>query len=1664
MSRPHRDPSHRSNRQSARPAASERHGGSPRVRRTAITAVVSVIAAVCAVVGGATPAWAGPPPVMTGFVPMPADDMQRGMESVRASADTTIDFTVGLTNAAAGAIMYYDQWEDGYESVISTPTQASTLVFGDGNTTNGNAASFCGVCGGDTLPQGASLIMRNSITTPRNVAQIRYDGGDKVASTRGFAITAGGFTTPLGSVLAGVVASYDTTKYSTSFTVPVGQDTPVPSGTTNAFAYTGIIVQAAQDGTFVRVDRDADGTVDVTGTINEGKTLMVDGGVNEGATVTASKPVQVQLVTGDTTADWESRWFTLFPDSLLSNDYMSIAGSSVNNFRTINYLYNPADTAITVTPTCSGCSGTISVPANASVAFASPVGQAVRFVGTGPFIGLAGVGSQSGAAPGGSGDSSNVWDWGFTMAPTSLLTTQIVLGWAPGNSNNPPSSPSGNRDDDPVWVTTLTATTLRVDFDGNPATGSIGTPDCFGARHDRNISVAALASTRIFDNNDGDMTGARIYTCDGTLIASAWGQDPANAPSGSPGFDAGYTVIPTTTMIVDKGAGLTTDTNADGAIGPGDTITYDIFIADAGSLAFTSVNAKDALPAGLAYVPGSTVLDDGTTVTPIPDDVAPPALTAFPLDETGASLPNLASGQTVNLRYQATIDDPFLAGGASVTNSVCVTAQEAGACDSNTVDLVSHDLSLTKTETASPTYIGDEAVFRVTVTNDGPDSAAGVEVTDVLPVGTTFVSATTSQGSYDESTGIWDVGLLVNGDSETLDITATVDVNSVENFAEVTGPEFGDPDSQPAENPLDDSNPPDQDDEDSVTVAVATPSADLSLTKGVTSAPAFVGDDVTFEIEVTNDGPNDAPGIDVSDVLPAGLTYVSSTATKGAYDDASGTWSIGTVANGDTEILSITATLDVPGPVTNSAEITAASVNDPDSTPDNDVSTEDDQDSVDVSAAGASIGDRVWDDVNGDGVQDASESGLNGVTVTLLRDVDGDGTYETTVGTTVTAGDGDYSFEGLPPGDYRVDVDEATLPLPGLLETTSEPQDQTLAGAQSVDTVDFGYVAAASIGDRIWDDVNGDGVQDPPESGLNGVTVTLLRDVDGDGTYETTVGTTVTAGDGDYSFGDLYPGDYRVDVDEASLPAGSLPTSGNEPFDQTLSAGDSVDTADFGYVAPASIGDRIWDDVNGDGVQDASESGLNGVTVTLLRDVDGDGTYETTVGTTVTAGDGDYSFDDLLPGDYRVDVDEASLPAGSLPTSGNEPFDQTLTDGQSVDTVDFGYVAAASIGDRIWDDVNGDGVQDASESGLNGVTVTLLRDVDGDGTYETTVGTTVTAGDGDYSFGDLYPGDYRVDVDEATLPAGSLPTSGNEPFDQTLTDGQSVDTADFGYVAAASIGDRIWDDVNGDGVQDPTESGLNGVTVTLLRDVDGDGTYETTVDTQVTAGDGDYSFDDLLPGDYRVDVDEASLPAGSLPTSGNEPFDQTLAAGDTVDTADFGYVAAAAIGDRIWDDVNGDGVQDPTESGLNGVTVTLLRDVDGDGTYETTVDTQVTAGDGDYSFDDLLPGDYRVDVDEASLPAGSLPTSGNEPFDQTLSAGDTVDTADFGYVAPASIGDRIWDDVNGDGVQDPTESGLNGVTVTLLRDVDGDGTYETTVGTTVTAGDGDYSFGDLYPR
>ncbi len=430
----------------------------------------------------------------------------------------------------------------------------------------------------------------------------------------------------------------------------------------------------------------------------------------------------------------------------------------------------------------------------------------------------------------------------------------------------------------------------------------------------------------------------------------------------------------------------------------------------------------------------------------------------------------------------------------------------------------------------------------------------------------------------------------------------------------------------------------------------------------------------------------------------------------------------------------------------------------------------------------------------------------------------------------------------------------------------------------------------------------------------------------------------------------------------------------------------------------SSIGDLVWDDADGNGVADPGELGLDGVTVELYEDTDGDGTYETFVGSQPTAGGGGYVFADLLTGDYRVQIDAATLPPGYVTTT-PVLVDVSLPEDTVFVDADFGAGPfPSSVGDLVFGDADGDGVFEpgAGESGIGGITVDLYADTDGDGTHETLVATVVTDGAGAYDFDNLGVGDYRVDVDETSAPVAALAQSTPDTVDVSLGISTDFDLADFGFTPAATIGDRVWDDLDADGIQDPGEGGVAGVTVTLLQDTDDDGSYETLVATQATDGSGGYDFTDLPPGEYRVDVDLSTAPPGYAATTPLS-VEVSLPVGADFDAADVGVrFQPVSIGDLVWDDLDGDGVTDPGEPGLDGVTVELYEDTDGDGTHETLVGSQVTAGGGAYSFEFLTAGDYRVDVVEATLPAGYVPTT-PEPFDVTVGDIEDVDYADFGY-------------------------------------------------------------------
>ncbi|MGH1506237.1 MAG: SdrD B-like domain-containing protein, partial [Acidimicrobiales bacterium] len=147
----------------------------------------------------------------------------------------------------------------------------------------------------------------------------------------------------------------------------------------------------------------------------------------------------------------------------------------------------------------------------------------------------------------------------------------------------------------------------------------------------------------------------------------------------------------------------------------------------------------------------------------------------------------------------------------------------------------------------------------------------------------------------------------------------------------------------------------------------------------------------------------------------------------------------------------------------------------------------------------------------------------------------------------------------------------------------------------------------------------------------------------------------------------------------------------------------------------------------------------------------------------------------------------------------------------------------------------------------------------------------------------------------------------------TLTAGADIVDADFGYQPLGTIGDRVWSDLDGDGIQDAGEPGLSGVTVELLDAVG------TVVATDTTDGAGAYSFAGLTAGDYTVRVDTSTLPANTTTQTGDPDATIdgetaiTLAAGDDITTADFGYQPLGSIGDTVFADVDGDGIQDAGE-------------------------------------------------------------------------------------------------------------------------------------------------------
>src|SRR5439155_802178 len=140
-----------------------------------------------------------------------------------------------------------------------------------------------------------------------------------------------------------------------------------------------------------------------------------------------------------------------------------------------------------------------------------------------------------------------------------------------------------------------------------------------------------------------------------------------------------------------------------------------------------------------------------------------------------------------------------------------------------------------------------------------------------------FVSATPSKGTYDGTTGVWAVGSVTAGTPETLAIRARVASSSaLMNVAGIAHADQFDP--NPGNN--------------AAGVTTTPPGADLPVTKAVSDPTPNVGDTITYTITLANNGPDAATGVTVQDALPACLAFVSAAPGQGAYDPATGLWTV----------------------------------------------------------------------------------------------------------------------------------------------------------------------------------------------------------------------------------------------------------------------------------------------------------------------------------------------------------------------------------------------------------------------------------------------------------------------------------------------------------------------------------------------------------------------------------------------------------------------------------------------------------------------------------------------------------------------------------------------------------------------------------------------------
>ena len=730
-----------------------------------------------------------------------------------------------------------------------------------------------------------------------------------------------------------------------------------------------------------------------------------------------------------------------------------------------------------------------------------------------------------------------------------------------------------------------------------------------------------------------------------------------------------------------------TKTDAPDPVTSAGTLTYTLTVTNNGPSDATGVTVTDVLPSGITFV--SATASQGTA-------------TNASGTITGA-LGNITSGASATITVAVTVDAATvgpIANTATVTGNETDTNTGNNSASSSTTVTRQVDLAITKTDSVDPAVPGGQLTYTITVTNNGPSTATNVSVTDVLPSGLTFSSASASQGTATHASGTitGSLGTIASGGNAT--ITLVVDVSasasgSITNTSTVTATET---ETNSANNTA-------------TQVTTLTRSADLAITKSDTPDPVVAGQTITYTLTVTNNGPSDASGVTVTDTLPSGVTFVSATPSQGTATGAGNTVtaSLGNLADGASATITITGTVaaTASGTLTNTATVSATET---DSVSTNNSDSEDTTvqrqvdlaitkiDATDPISAGNALTYTMT--VTNNGPSQATNVSLSdvlpsGVTFTSVTSSQGTASHASG---TVTASLGNLNPSSSATVTLIVGVSpttRGTLTNTATVTATETETNSTNNSATATTTVN-GTVDLAITKSDSSDPVAAGGsltytivvTNNGPSTATNvsvadtlpsGLTFTSATSTVG---TVTNVGNVITG-----SIGTLAPAataTITVIAAVSSNATGTLTNTATVTATETESNSSNNSASQQTTIAvPGSISGVAYVDANRNNTRDTGESGIAGVLITLT----GTNLLGSQVNTTQTTdANGEYTFSNLLPGTYTLTETQPSafndgstnVGVGAGGTAGTNTITQVvLPSGTNATVYNFGEVRRA---------------------------------------------------------------------------------------------------------------------------------------------------------------------------------------------------------------------------------------------------------------------------------------------------------------------------------------------------------------------------------------------------